>query len=351
MAAHQEPLQRAAAIQAFVSNHMKWDGRSRYLPEQNIKKTYDERVGSSADINALLVSMLRAADIQADPVILSTRDHGMVHPVYPILDKFNYLAAVANIDGNVLLLDATEKNLPAGVLPTRCINHKGRVISENYSDWVSLEPTRSSQRFIMCNMNMNDGGEVHADVVHKLSGYHAIAASKALKEIGEDKYLDQLRSSHDTWQINKLEVQAPDVLSEPLIEKLDVSVKGCMETVGNIMYINPIVEEKIAENPFRDELRKLPVDFNYPYSTYYMANISLPEGFTLDELPQSASFSTISGDATYKYLVQNHGKMIQLISQLDIKKGFFSTEEYAELREFFAMVVAKQNEQVVLKKL
>jgi hypothetical protein len=91
MEKYQKPEERIAAVYAFVSNYMKWDDRNRYIPSQNIKKSFDDRTGSSADINALLVSMLRAVEVDAEPVIMSTLSNGQVHPVYPMLEDYNYM--------------------------------------------------------------------------------------------------------------------------------------------------------------------------------------------------------------------------------------------------------------------
>lgn len=139
---YQDPAERTAAVYNFVSQHMKWDERERYIPSQSIKKSYAERTGSCADINALLVSMLRAVDIAADPVVISTIDNGLVHPVYPIISKYNYLIVRATIDGKSVLLDATEKDLPFGLLPYRCLNQRGYAISKTKPGWVDLTPIK-----------------------------------------------------------------------------------------------------------------------------------------------------------------------------------------------------------------
>jgi hypothetical protein len=75
--------------------------------------------------------MLRAVEIPADPVIISTIDNGMVHPIYPIITKYNYLIVRATIDGKTVLLDATEKDVPFGLLPYRCLNQRGYAIVRN----------------------------------------------------------------------------------------------------------------------------------------------------------------------------------------------------------------------------
>jgi hypothetical protein len=54
-----------------------------------------ERSGKVSEVNLLLTAMLRYADIAADPVILSTSDHGYAPELYPLRDRFNYVITQA----------------------------------------------------------------------------------------------------------------------------------------------------------------------------------------------------------------------------------------------------------------
>ena len=54
--------------------------------------------------------------------------------------------------------------------------------------------------------------------------------------------------------------------------------------------------------------------------------------------------------AKYAYSVTQNGNAIMLTSNLQINNSLFSQEEYPNLREFYNQVVAKQAEQIVLKK-
>lgn len=78
--------ERAAAICAFVKKTMKWNGMEQLYPGSTLKKAYENQSGNSADINLLLIAMLREAGIEANPVILSTRSHGRV-PFFPLESK------------------------------------------------------------------------------------------------------------------------------------------------------------------------------------------------------------------------------------------------------------------------
>ena len=57
------------------------------------------RQGNVAEINLLLTAMLRKAGIEADPMILSTRDNGIANTSYPLISEYNYVICVVFREG------------------------------------------------------------------------------------------------------------------------------------------------------------------------------------------------------------------------------------------------------------
>jgi len=53
----------------------------------------------------------------------------------------------------------------------------------------------------------------------------------------------------------------------------------------------------------------------------------------------------------FEYLIQNVNGLISMRAKLIIKRTFFAPSEYYLLREFFDLVMKKQNENIVLKRI
>jgi hypothetical protein len=350
MEKYQKPEERIAAIYAFVSNYMKWDDRNRYIPSQNIKKSFDDRTGSSADINALLVSMLRAVEVDAEPVIMSTLSNGQVHPVYPMLEDYNYMIAKATVGNNYILLDATEKDMPLGLLPTRCLNQRGYTISNTKPGWVDLRPQKGAEKTIMCMLKVGEDGVLSGTISDKNDGYTGLNIRRKLRMDGEEKYIEDFHSSHTQWAIRDMKIDAPEMISDPVKEFIEVDLSGQGEAMGNMIYIDPIISGKVSENPFKQEERKFPIEFVIPIKYSYMINFEIPEGYTVDELPQQVSIRTSDKSAHLRYLVQLNGSRLQIVHSWGIDKTFYPPESFKELKEFYSLLVAKQGEQIVLKK-
>ena len=70
----------------------------------------------------------------------------------------------------------------------------------------------------------------------------------------------------------------------------------------------------------------------------------------LEEVPQNKILMLPGNAAKFVYSVSVNGNTISVVRTFQINKSLFVQDEYPNLREFYNQVVAKQNEQVVLKK-
>ena len=79
--------EKAKVIYYHVVHKMKWNNVNSLRCTERLAKIYKDSIGNSCEINLLLVDMLRAAGLKADPVLISTREHGMFENSIP--DIFN----------------------------------------------------------------------------------------------------------------------------------------------------------------------------------------------------------------------------------------------------------------------
>src|SRR6185503_719158 len=122
-------LDKAKNIYAYLRDNftcVDYDATHIRGPLKNVLK---ERNGNVAEINLLLVAMLRKAGLDADPVLLSTRSHGYTYEMYPLLERFNYVIVQLVIDGHNWYLDASDPHMGFGRLGYKCYNGHARVIN------------------------------------------------------------------------------------------------------------------------------------------------------------------------------------------------------------------------------
>ena len=122
------PLDKMKAIHNWVSKSIVWNGRDRFFKEQDVDDVLEYKKGNSAEITFLFLSLLKSANIEAYPVILSTRDNGKIQVMYPMVNQFNYVISQVKIDSTTYLVDATNPLRPFDLLPSKVLNTRGLII-------------------------------------------------------------------------------------------------------------------------------------------------------------------------------------------------------------------------------
>jgi hypothetical protein len=184
----------------------------------------------------------------------------------------------------------------------------------------------------------------------KYSGYKARSPRKNYLENGEEKYIEDIMSE-SSWELEDLSLENADDLSKSLIEKYTIEEMEASDVLGNKIYLNPIVSGAWDENPFKLEEREYPVDFSSKFGEKYYVTFTIPDGYEVEEVPLSKVVALPNKGGKYVFNVSIAGNKITVLNTLDLKKALFSQLEYTYVKEFFAQMVAKQKEQIVLKKM
>ncbi|WP_161890229.1 DUF3857 domain-containing protein [Pontibacter russatus] len=350
-AKHKEPEQQMLAIFELVKARMTWNDKTGLFAENPIRKTYDLRQGSAAEINLLLTSMLREADLEANPVAVSTRDHGRVLTSNsPMIGKFNYVIAHVKVGDKEYLLDATEPLLPAGMLPFRCLNGHGRLIKKDGHGWVALNASSPRSTLFSADITINSKGGMAGTGHESAAGYNALYLRKTILEEGESKYAESKAKEVGDFKMGKPEIKNLRDIDSALDITYEISASGSGQE-NSIIYLNPMLGQGEKENPFKLEERLYPVDFGAPIDETYMCRFTIPEGYALDEAPKSIAVNLPEQAGRFMYVVQQQGNVVQVMSKVSINKPVFYAPEYGNLKELYNQIIAKHAEQIVLKKL
>lgn len=332
----------------FIKKEMKWNGRyGKYA--RNISKSYKEKLGSVAEINLMLVSMLRASGIIAHPVLLSTKKSGI--PLIPTVDGLNYVIACAEIGGREILLDATEKYCVPGILPERTLNWEGTLVLEDgKSKKVRLLPTSASQMNIMMNLIIHDDGSVEGKERSIHSDLDALKFRKKYKDLTEEKYIESLINRYNLDDITNFNIQNIDNLDKPIMETYSFEIDEGVDVIGNEMYVSPLFFLKLESNPFKSETRSYPIDFVYPFSRKKMINIKIPEGYEVTSLPKAIKVVLPGGLGSFVFNISETNGGLNVMSTFRVNTPVIPSFNYLELKEFYNQRVMKEAEKVVLSR-
>jgi hypothetical protein len=345
-----DPAAQIALIYDFVRKSVKWDGRQTLFAESSLKKAFENHTGNAADVNLLLVGLLRDAGFNANPLILSTRDHGRLLESYTMISKFNYVIAHVNLDGKDLLLDATDPLLVPSVLPTRCLNGAGRLISKKEGRWVSLQTSERLSQVTSLRLKLDPEGQFKGTVDLSEGGYAALPSRKVILGEGQEKYAENLRKTKTNWQIEKLDIKNAEKLGEALGVTCQVAIAEGAQMAGNLIYLKPLLTEGELENPFKNDVRKFPVDFGTPTDRTFVGSYTVPDGYVVEEMPKNVIVDLPEKGGRFTFMTVQNGNVINVTSKISFRKSLYLPEEYAHLKEFYHQIVSKHAEQIVLKK-
>jgi hypothetical protein len=323
------------------------------------KTILDSGRATAFEINVLLMRMLQVANMSAFPVLLSTRPHGKVNRDYPSSRNFNYMVVYASCDsvftGESIgyILDATDSTREAGMLPTKALNGEGLLLlGDTLHTWLPLQDGYLSSMNMTSLATIAPDGKLEGEVTSSARGYLALDLRKEMKEEKDEEdsvVLNKALKFHE-FSGAKLTHENLDAPDKPLISKMKFVGHEFAEVSAARLYFNPMLSFQYKENPLKPEERKYPIDFGYTLVNGFYATFVLPEGFVAEEMPKSTKFQLADKSLVYEYRIQAQADRIQLMSKLSVNRPVFAPDEYGQVRDFFAQIVAKQNEQVVLKK-
>jgi hypothetical protein len=332
----------------FVRDHFEWDEYISALPSERPRNTWNEGRGHSGEINSVLLNMLLVNDIEAYPLLISTAGHGRIDNSFPMFTQFNNLIVYAIIGEKGYLLDATEKSRPFNVLPEYCLNGYGLIIDKKSAGWVDLTLNKEQQQ-------ENATVEFHFDENGKIRG----KAEFVFRSLAAAYYRDiLLKEKEEGLKENFKELIGENIITDLKIENLNDPSKPLGLNIAFVseetlfegestLFINPLLIKTFRINPLKDKSRELPVEFAAPMINTSLFRFRIPDGYEMEELPQSKSMRLPNGDAGYLYSASVVNGYLEVVVRFNIQRLLFQPEVYPALKSFFDLLVEKQEEQVV----
>lgn len=345
-----DPSKKMELIYDFVKSKVKWNKFYSLYSNNGLRKAFNEGTGNSADINLILISMLRHAGLNADPVLVSTKNNGI--PLFPTREGFNYVIGIVQVGNTYNLLDATEEFGTLNILPLRAMNWQGRLIKKDgTSDWVNLTPNFASRDVTALNAKINTDFVVEGKVRNQLNNHYAMRHRNRFANVNKDEYRKELEKNKGELVVDELDITDLKVSNMPVTMTYNYSCADRVEEIGDKLYFSPMLFLADQDNPFKDEKRQYPIDLNHPFSDKYIINIELPQGYKVSDLPKSERFEFNGETGEYQYLIKDNGNSIQLNVDFNFNTPLILAGDYGYFKNFYNLIINKQEEKVVLQKI
>ncbi|QSB27777.1 DUF3857 domain-containing protein [Flavobacterium sp. CLA17] len=335
----------------FVQSKMNWNEKNDYYTDKGLVKAYADQTGNIAEINFILINMLKLAGIEVNSVLVSTTENGV--PVYPTRTGFNYVIAATEIDGNQILLDASNKFTYPGILPLNVLNWKGRLIkNDGTSKEINLVPTATSKDFWNILVKVDNLGKLEGKIKVQRTDYNAFRFRAENTNKSQENYLEKLEEQLGDAKISNYTVENTKAnFSDPVVEVFSFVSNNGVEIIGDKIFINPLLFFTRTKNPFNQEVRQMPVCFGFPTQEKFNLSLEIPEGYVVESLPIPVKITSENKDIVYFLNIANQGNKVQISSSKEINSSIFAADQYNGLKELFHKMIVSQNEKIVLKKI
>jgi hypothetical protein len=343
-------IDKMKSIFKYVKDNIKWNGMDGKYFYHGISKALKEKKGNAGDVNLTLVAMLRYAGIDANPLIISTKDN--LIPIFPTLDRLNYVIAYVVIDDKPYFLDATDEFSDINLLPLKDYNWQGLLVDNNKLVWKKVTITSpkpgASQYFI--NASLDDEGTIEGNLNSRHLNHSAYRFRENFKNQDLDLFVSNKEEALENIEISNYDVKNTDQHDGYVVESYDFYKEAAAEVINDKIYIQPLLFFKTLENPFKLDSRDFPIDFGHPIKDTQIISIDFPEGYTAEFNPEPVIMKLPDDLGEFSYATKIIGNKIQLSVSTEIKKAVIAPEMYLYLKEFFNQMINKGKEQIVLTK-
>jgi hypothetical protein len=344
------PKEKIKKIYEYIRDNYTCSDHNGMYIRTGLKDVVKNKNGNIGDINLLLIAMLRNQKITADPIILSTRNHGFTHEFYPLMERYNYVIAQVTVGNDIYYLDATEPRLAFNKLPLQLYNGHARIITNDAIPVYFIADSLKELNNTMVFIANNEKGEVEGSFTNNPGYYHSLDVRNKLAKINMEEYKKTLiESTPEEIEVSNISVDSLKLLDEPVSIKYDMKLKAFGD--AEIVYFNPLLGEATKKNPFTAAERFYPVEMSYTVDDIYVFNMEIPTGYKVEEMPKSARVMLNENEGMFEYLISANETNIQMRRRLTLKKANYTNEDYQTLRDFFGFVVSKEAEQIVFKKI
>ena len=343
-----DPKERIMAIYRLLKDRVKWNEKYA-LYSESASKVLKERSGSNASINFILINMLRDAGFEAYPAVMRSRDNGFLTVTRATAKELNTFVVAIKVGDKYSYLDGSIEDGWLDVLPDHLLVDRARIVSKDkQSEWVNLMGVSESKSRSMVKGELQADGTLQADIQTKYTGLEAASLRHDFRMATDSATFVSELAQELNCEIESLSLTNHHGLGPDVERNMHVT-KQC-DAAGDMIYLNPWVLTLMSENPLTDEKRTLPVEFPYLYTDNLTSVITLPEGYVVEELPQSLMIKSEDGKLSCVIASSADGSMLSSRCQIQVSKLFFSPDEYPFVKSFLEEIYKRLQDVIVIKK-
>jgi len=369
-----DPLTKMRAIAQFVQHDIRYVaielGIGGFQPHP-AADVFAHRYGDCKDKATLMAAMLNEIGIDSYYVVINA-ERGSVTPDMPANDGFNHVilaiklpagvpegSAVATIKhpqlGEILFFDPTNELIPFGQIGGYLQENYGLLVTPSGGELVEVPRLPLALNTIRRtgNLILDATGKLTGNISEMRMGDRASSERWRLLHLTNNsdriKPIETLLAgSLSNFRILKASILNLHQTDQPFGFDYSFEAMNYAKNAGDLLLIRPRVlgvkSQGIMET---SEPRQFPVEFEGPVQDTDVFQITLPEGYTVDDLPPPVDADF--GFASYHSKTEIKGNVIGYTRTFEIKDLSVPVSKSDDLKKFYRIIATDERNTAVLK--
>ncbi|OFX19444.1 MAG: hypothetical protein A2033_11240 [Bacteroidetes bacterium GWA2_31_9] len=342
-------------IYKWVQSNIKYiafeDGLGGFIPRA-AGDVFAKKYGDCKDMANLLKTMLNLADIPAFFTWIGTIAIPYSYYEVPSINSDNHMICAIKDNNNFIFLDATNPFIEYGTYPytiqgkealVRLSDEEYKIIKLPISDF------KNNTRIDSVNLSIKDE-ILYGKAKVEIEGY-----------IKDGYYFQKLRSKIDNEENfiqDFLSIgKKSSVYKNTNVDEEDLKVtinfyaefKNEIIYVGDKMYVNLNLDPTFNEMKIKDiDKRTVPIFEQFKNKCLYQCNLSIPEGYKVDFIPENITFEfdNFQIKTTYSKTEDKITYQKEIISDF----LFLYKNRFADYKAFLEAILKINEQKIILKK-
>jgi hypothetical protein len=256
--------------------------------------------------------------------------------------------------GHLLIFDPTNELVPIGQLPYYEQDSFALLVTDNGGELIHLPVSSPETNMVKRTVKVKllPDGSLQGDVEEVATGARAAIARRYWKDATEQdrkKVLERiLGASLGSFQVDNITVTNADDLEQDLIVRYRFAADRYAKNAGSLLLVRPRVVGEYATPLDSSKPRHYGYEISAPFWVSETVEITLPEGYKVDELPSSAKSSVAF--AEYSSKTEDAGNVLRYTRDYKMRTTLVPVDKIDQLKKLFGEINMDEKNMAVLKK-
>jgi hypothetical protein len=320
---------------------------------RNVEDLWKQGYGDGNQITWLFLALVRAAGIQADPVIVSTRDVRFFDYRIENPAELNSNVVLVTLDGKEMFLDPGTPFAPFGLLPWSETAVRGRRLDKDGGTWVEtpLTPAAESRVERKGTLKLATSGTLEGRMTVTFTGQEAMwrrdeernEDDTARKQFLEDEIKADIPSGIVVELANQPDWRSA---SPTLVAEYDLKIPGWASIAGQRALMPVGLFGGQEKRSFQHQTRTHPIYFIFRRQSADDVTIELPANWQVHSSPQPVR--EIGKVLDYASSSEFKNGSLHLNRELTVATLMVQAQYYSALQNFFQTVRTGDEAQIIL---